>query len=71
MTVRDFLNAELAKYESWEDAKSANEIISSLCDSQASFGAAKKGVGQSTILKFLGGGPSSLRLSEVSSAKSS
>ena len=52
--TRDFLNTELAKYDSWENIKSANKSISSLFDSQASFGAGKKGVGQTTILKFLG-----------------
>lgn len=42
--VQDFLNKELAKYENWD---SANRFINSLgIDSQASLGAAKKGVAQ-------------------------
>jgi len=53
--ARDFLDGELKKYETWD---STNKFISSLgIDNQASLGAAKKGVGQFTILKFLGGEP--------------
>jgi len=51
-TTRDFLNAELAKYESWEDL---NESIKILFDTKHSFIQTKThGVGQTTILKFLG-----------------
>lgn len=50
--TRDFLNAELAKYESWERV---NSSIKSLFTSPESFTKTKDtGVGQTTILKFLG-----------------
>lgn len=57
-TVRvahDFLTVELAKYERWEDAP--RSLIDSLSlDSRHKFEDIKsKGVGQTTILKFLGG----------------
>lgn len=52
--VRDFLDAELVKYESWDRV---NESIKSLFESPESFSKTKNtGVGQTTILKFLGGG---------------
>jgi len=53
--TRDFLNKELAKYETWEEAKS-NSAITLNCINSQGFGKVKtKGVGQRTILKFLGG----------------
>ena len=56
--VRDFLNAELAKYESWEKFSSNESIIAKLdVNSEPAFRNIKgRGVGQTTILKFLGGG---------------
>ena len=55
--VRDFLDSELAKYESWEEAKKSNLMSSLDSTNEQSFQALKtKGVGQTTILKFLGGG---------------
>jgi len=52
--ARDFLNAELAKYESWEEAPRG--LINSLdLNNRSAFENIKtKGVGQTTILKFLG-----------------
>jgi hypothetical protein len=53
--VRDFLNKELAKNE-YEDS---NEFIRVLFDSEHAYNQAKRkdgGVGQTTILKFLGAG---------------
>jgi len=50
-----FLLTELAKYESWEDVTS-NNSIKGLFDTQRAFETTKgMGVGQTTILKFLGG----------------
>ena len=51
--ARDFLNAELAKHESWEEYKKVNESIN-LFQTKAEFGQAKgkQGVGQTTILKL-------------------
>jgi hypothetical protein len=44
----------LAKYETWEDATS-NEFIRGLFDTKRAFETTKgSGVGQTTILKFLG-----------------
>jgi hypothetical protein len=52
--TRDFLNSELAKYDSWEEFR-ANRFISSLIDGERGYRSAKgQGVGQTTILKFLG-----------------
>lgn len=52
--VRDFLNGELAKYEEWNHV---NDFIKMNFDSNSQFQNCKKyGVGQTTILKFLGGG---------------
>lgn len=51
-TVRDYLNAEIAEGDSWE---TSNNLIRSLFDSQRAFETVKgRGVGQNTILKFLG-----------------
>lgn len=52
--TRNYLNAELAKYESWEDA---SEGLINLLDlaNQSTFQNIKtKGVGKNTIQKFLG-----------------
>ncbi len=50
--VKKFLDEELGKCDAWD---SGNRFISSLgIGNQAALGAAKKGVGQTTILKFLG-----------------
>lgn len=54
--VRDFLNSELSKYESWEECR-INKSINTLFENAGNFGRVKKdGVGQTTILKFLGNG---------------
>lgn len=60
-SVRDFLNAELAKYETWKEAKSDKVIRLSFINAQG-FGKArnesknnKGGAGRLSILKFLGG----------------
>jgi len=54
--IRDFLNSELAKCETWEEATS-NKSIRGLFETQRSFETTKgSGVGQTTILKFLGTG---------------
>ena len=54
---------ELAKYESWEDVKTDNKFITHLFENVSSFMNCKRidpktkemvGVGQTTILKFLG-----------------
>lgn len=55
--VKNYLDAELAKYESWEEAKKSH--LMNLLDGsrQEDFERLKtKGVGQTTILKFLGKG---------------
>lgn len=54
--VRDFLNTELAKYESWD--KCPNETIKALFTGTKGdfYHCRSNGVGQTTILKFLGGG---------------
>jgi ParB-like chromosome segregation protein Spo0J len=58
-SVRDFLNAELAKYETWENCQSSKSYLIKLLDRNLSQGKFKdlkdNGVGQTTILKFLGG----------------
>jgi hypothetical protein len=52
--VRDFLNIELSKYETWDHV---NKTINMLFESNSQFQNCKKnGVGQTTILKFLGNG---------------
>lgn len=51
--ARDFLNAELAKHKTWEHANKSIRVIFS---SNSQFQQCKRdGVGQGTILKFLGG----------------
>jgi hypothetical protein len=50
--AKEYLDGELAKYETWD---ALNESIKRLID-KFNFEAVKtKGVGQTTILKFLGG----------------
>lgn len=51
-TTKEFLDAELAKYETWE---TSDKFIKGLFDNQRSFETAKgMGIGRDTILKFLG-----------------
>jgi len=54
--AKEFLDAELKKYESWEEAR-INKSINTLFENAGNFGRCKKkdGVGQTTLLKFLGG----------------
>lgn len=55
LATKEFLDAELAKYESWKDAQ-ADKNISLLFSAAPQFEHNKKhGVGRDTILKFLGG----------------
>jgi len=58
MTVKKFLDAELAKYETFNELKMADKSISHLFDNQKAFINAKREdqglVGRSTIRKFLG-----------------
>jgi hypothetical protein len=52
--VKKFLDAELAKCESWNKAR-INKSINTLFGNAGNFERAKQqGVGQTTILKFLG-----------------
>jgi hypothetical protein len=54
--TRDFLNAELRKYATWEDA-CKSDLINSLSQNWTSREFTKRkqeGVGQTTIMKFLG-----------------
>ena len=52
-TARDFLDKELAKFDDWDHV---NELINMLLGSNSQFQNCKKnGVGQTIILKFLGG----------------
>lgn len=54
LAVKEFLDAELVKYENWEDVSSSLIKLLSL-DGRHKFEDIKaKGVGQTTILKFLG-----------------
>jgi len=53
LVAKEYLDGELAKYESWDHV---NKNINMLFDSNSQFQNCKKnGVGQTTILKFLGG----------------
>ena len=53
ITTKEFLDAELAKYKTWEDL--SNKSIRQLFESEAVWRNTKsKGAGQTTILKFLG-----------------
>jgi len=52
---KSFLDSELAKYESWDEAR-INKSINTLFGNAGNFERTKQaGVGQTTILKFLGG----------------
>ena len=52
--VKKFLDAELSKYKTWREAR-INKFINTLFANDGNFGRCKKnGVGQTTILKFLG-----------------
>jgi len=55
-TTKEFIEKEVAKYETWEEAEKVNTFIN-LFENKAQFGQAKgkQGIGQTTILKFLGG----------------
>lgn len=56
LVAKEYLDKELAKCENWKEFKRANKSISSLIDGIKGFRSAKgQGVGQTTILKFLGG----------------
>jgi hypothetical protein len=59
LAARDFLNRELAKYETWGICQRAKSYLTNLLDRNLSEGKfsdmRQHGVGQSTILKFLGG----------------
>lgn len=57
MAAKQFLDKELAKYETWAEFKRrADNVVSSLFLSQESFAEPKgKGVGRETLQKFLGG----------------
>lgn len=53
LVAKEFLDGELAKYETWE---TSNGNIRCLFESQRAYESTKaRGVGQTTILKFLGG----------------
>lgn len=55
LVAKEYLDGELAKCETWEELR-ANKSISSLIDGEKGFRSSKgQGVGQTTILKFLGG----------------
>jgi len=54
--VKNFLDGELARFETWKQARSS-KFTTTLFENGGNFGRAKKeGVGQKTILKFLNGG---------------
>lgn len=55
LAAKEFLDGELAKAETWAKLKSTNKSISSLFEDEHGYRRAKAGVGQTTILKFLGG----------------
>jgi hypothetical protein len=55
MTAREYLNAELKKYETLKELKSTDKSISSLFKDEHGFRRAKAGVGRETIKKVLGG----------------
>jgi ParB-like chromosome segregation protein Spo0J len=54
-TARDFLDAELKKCKSWEEFKQVNTLINLVSDKSNFEQLKQRGVGQITILKFLGG----------------
>jgi len=56
MAVKDFLDGELAKYETWEEVCANESIITKLVDNAKGFVKLRdQKSGQTTILKFLGG----------------
>jgi len=55
LTTKEFLNAELQKYESWEEYPPENRRVLFEGKKGDYKKARKQGVGQPTILKFLGG----------------
>jgi hypothetical protein len=69
LVAKEYLDGELAKYETWE---SLNESIKTLFDKNKSGyeNCKKKGVGQTTILKFLGGNWKQFFLPSASAALS-
>jgi len=55
LVAKEYLDGELAKYETWDEFRS-NKSIRPIFESEPEFRSVKgKGVGQTTILKFLGG----------------
>lgn len=52
--ARDYLNTELSQYDSWEEYKQANKSINLISDPSNFEQLKQRGVGQTTILKFLG-----------------
>lgn len=58
LVAKEFLDRELAKYESWEEAVAADKFISGLFDNPIPLDRFQqlknKGVGRDTIQKFLG-----------------
>lgn len=55
LTAKEFLDAELSKYETWEDFRNGG-IATTLFQNAGSFSRTKKdGVGRKTLVKFLGG----------------
>ena len=54
--ARDFLDAELAKYDTWEEYKKVYPLLSKGITKEANYQSLRsRGVGGETILKFLGG----------------
>jgi hypothetical protein len=53
MVAKNFLDKELAKYDTWEELKLTNKSISKLFKNQQAFSAAKRedtgGAGQTTL----------------------
>lgn len=55
LAAKKFLDGEIAKYKKWDEAR-VNKNINTIFGNAGNFGVAKKeGVGQTTLLKFLGG----------------
>lgn len=53
--VKNYLDSELAKYETWEELQKRPDLINLLEQkTEKSYNKVKAGVGQTTILKFLG-----------------
>lgn len=51
-TAKEYLDAELAKYETWE---AAGDFAKGITDDEHFYQLKKNGVGRTTIQKFLGG----------------